>query len=137
MTTFKPQVWSDDDPDYAPLHRLPFQRLSALEMPPRYIAAGFSLKEVPLRRGFIDDGHHQERALEVPGTHARTPALVGRAPEQPPGSALDQGLIARATCRTSSPRSRASRATRRRHTDRTVPIGRTRPATCSSQTWTS
>lgn len=64
MTTFKPQVWSDDDPDYAPCIGYRSNGYPRWKCPPRYIAAGFSLKEVPLRRGFIDDGHHQERALK-------------------------------------------------------------------------
>lgn len=63
MTSFKPALHDESDPDYAP--GIDYRGGYPLwRAPKRFVAAGYALKYVPLAPGGRDDGLHRERAAK-------------------------------------------------------------------------
>ena len=135
MTTFKPQVWSDDDPDYAPASATVPTAIRAGNAPAPH--RGWVSFEGGLRCAVAyRRRHHQSgpgsagnsRANSCAGgTGSRTAARL---------RTRSSGLIARYLS-DESPRSRASRATRGRQYRQDCAYWENAATTCSSQTWTS
>jgi len=64
MTAFRPALWDESDPDYAPGIMYRPNGYPIWRAPRRYVEAGYTITHLPLDKGHREDGLHRQRAAK-------------------------------------------------------------------------